>query len=253
MDLFRKSAGYRYMDAFILANVIELATRHFCMRFLDLRNDPGGRTFAQMTHAGRSGARNFAEGSERLMTSFASAMQLLDVARASLCELRDDYNAWIMLHGQAPWAMESDSAQRIYNERLDKPNYGNDINRGVCLHILEQYRKFEPELSGDDSLTRANTLLILISRTVNMMEKYIKTLGSEFTKGGGFRELLSTVRSAARADTGETPAEIPNCPNCGAPRRVRKTLRDNRRFWGCTQYPACHGILEYQDAGRKNR
>jgi hypothetical protein len=77
MDLFRKSAGYRYMDAFVLANVVELGTRHFCVRFLNPKNDPGGRTFAQMTHAGRSGCRNFAEGSERLMTSFASAMDSL--------------------------------------------------------------------------------------------------------------------------------------------------------------------------------
>ena len=83
MDLFRKSAGYRYLDAFVLANVIELATGHFCNRFLNLKNDPGGRTYAQMNHAGRSGCRNFAEGSERLMTSYSTALSLLDVARAS--------------------------------------------------------------------------------------------------------------------------------------------------------------------------
>ena len=59
MDLFRKSAGYRYLDAFILANVVELGTGYFCKRFLDLRNDPSGRTYAQMTHAARSGCRNF--------------------------------------------------------------------------------------------------------------------------------------------------------------------------------------------------
>ena len=67
--LFRKSSGYRYMDAFILANIIELATEHFCTRFLNLQNDPCGKTFAQMTQAARSGSRNFAEGCERLMTS----------------------------------------------------------------------------------------------------------------------------------------------------------------------------------------
>ena len=60
MSLFRKSAGYRYLDAFILANGVELGTRHFCTHFLNLRNDPGSRTFAQMTHAARSGSRNSA-------------------------------------------------------------------------------------------------------------------------------------------------------------------------------------------------
>jgi hypothetical protein len=120
MDLFRKSAGYRYLDAFVLANVVELGTGHFCERFLTLRNDPGGRTYSQMTHAARSGCRNFAEGSERLMTSYATATELLDVARASLCELRDDYLKWLMMQGLAPWAMESPEAQRIYGVRLTR-------------------------------------------------------------------------------------------------------------------------------------
>jgi len=246
MSLFRKSAGYRYLDAFILANVVELATRHFCTAFLNLRNDPGGRTFAQMTHAGRSGARNFAEGSERLMTSYASAMELLDVARASLCELRDDYNAWLMMDWQAPWAMDSAEAQRIYGLRLDKPDYGDDINRGVCLHILAQYRKFEPELSSEGSMVRANTLLILISRTLNMMDKYIKSIGEEFAEQGGFRERLTTVRTEARAGKDGAPEDAPACPQCGAPMCQRKTRKDNRPFWGCSQYPACHGVLEYR-------
>jgi len=95
MELFRKSAGYRFLDAFVLANVVELGTGHFCERFLNLQNDPGGRTCGQMTHAARSGCRNFAEGSERLMTSYSTALELLDVARASLCELRDDFNKWL--------------------------------------------------------------------------------------------------------------------------------------------------------------
>ncbi len=248
MDLFRKSAGYRYLDAFILANVVELGTRHFCTRFLDLRNDPGGRTFGQMTHAARSGSRNFAEGSERLMTSHASALELLDVARASLCELRDDYNAWLMMDWQAPWAMDSAESQRIFGMRLDKPDYGNDINRGVCLHILAQYRKFEVELGSEDSRVRANTLLILISRTLNMMGKYIESIGAEFKEQGGFRERLGTVRSAARAKQEGVSEEGPACPLCKAPMRQRKARKDNRPFWGCTQYPACHGVLDYDKA-----
>jgi four helix bundle suffix protein len=247
MDLFRKSAGYRFLDAFVLANVVELGTRHFCIRFLNARNDPGGRTFAQMTQAGRSGCRNFAEGSERLMTSYASAMELLDVARASLCELRDDYNAWLMMQWQAPWPMAGDEAQRVYKVRLDAPDYGNDVNHGVCLHIMVQYRKFEPEICVEDSLVRANTLLILICRTLNMMDKYIKSIGEEFTKNGGFRERLNTVRTESRAQSDGVPADAPKCPQCGAPMRLRKTRKDSRSFWGCTQYPACRGIMDFQE------
>jgi four helix bundle suffix protein len=250
MELFRKSAGYRFLDAFVLANVVELGTGHFCERFLELRNDPGGRTYAQMTHAARSGCRNFAEGSERLMTSYSTAIELLDVARASLCELRDDYNKWLMMRGQAPWPMASAEAQRIYSMRLDPPEYGDDINRGFCLHVLAQSRKFEPELLADDSLVRANTLLILISRTLNTMDKYIKSVGAEFVEKGGFRERMSTVRGEARTQQdGVAEGEGPKRPQCGASTRLRKTRKDNKPFWGCTGYPACRGVVDFE----KNR
>ncbi|MFZ4397580.1 MAG: four helix bundle suffix domain-containing protein [Kiritimatiellia bacterium] len=251
MELFRKSAGYRFLDAFVLGNVVELGTGHFCERFLNLQNDPGGRTYAQMTHAARSGCRNFAEGSERLMTSYSTALELLDVARASLCELRDDYNKWLMMRGQAPWPMASEEAVRTYSMRLDAPDYGDDINRGFCLHVLAQSRKFEPELLADDSLVRANTLLILISRTLNMMDKYIKSVGAEFVEKGGFRERMSTVRSEARTqqDGVDPQQEGPKCPQCGAPTKLRKTRKDNKPFWGCTGYPACRGVVDFE----KNR
>ena len=252
MALFRKSAGYRYLDAFILANVIELGTGHFCDHFLSLQNDPGGRTYSQMTHAARSGCRNFAEGSERLMTSFSTAIQLLDVARASLCELRDDYNKWLMMKDQAPWPIKSEEAQRIYAVRLDKPDYGDDINRGVCLHILAQYKKFEPELSSDDGVVRANTLLVLISRTLNMLDRYIKHVGDEFMAKGGFRERMTTVRSESRSRREGVPEEGPECPKCGAETRLRRTRKDNKPFWGCSEYPACRGIVDYKE-GPGNR
>ncbi len=243
MDLFRKSAGYRFLDAFVLANVVELGTGHFCKAFLNLRNDPGGRTCSQMTHAARSGCRNFAEGSERLMTSYATATELLDVARASLCELRDDFLKSLLMEGLVPWPMDSPEAQRSYGLRLDKPDYGDDINRGFCLHVLAQYRKFEPELSAPDSSVRANTLLILISRTLNMMDKYIRKIGEEFVEQGGFRERMGSVRSEARAKQDGTAEDGPPCPQCGAATRLRKTRKDNKPFWGCSEYPACRGIV----------
>lgn len=251
MELFRKSAGYRFLDAFVLANVVELGTGHFCNRFLDHRNDPGGRTFAQMTHAARSGCRNFAEGSERLMTSCSTAIELLDVARASLCELRDDYNKWLMMQWQAPWPMQSDAAKRVYGVRLDAPDYGADMNHGVCAHILAQCRKFEPELSSDDGAVRANALLVLITRTLNTLDRYIKSVGEEFVAKGGFRERMSAVRSEARSRDDGAPAEGPKCPECGSPTRLRRTRAGNRPFWGCSGYPACRGVAKYEEGGGK--
>jgi len=243
-ELFHKCGGYRRLDSYTIASIIQLATLAFCRRFLNRTNDPCGRQYDQMTQAARSGVKNLVEGSERMKASLSTAINLMDVGRASLCELRDDYNAWLMLRGQAPWPMDSEEAQRVYAVRLDKPDYGEDVNRGVCLHVLAQYRKFESGLSSEDAQVRANTLLILISRTLNMMDRYIKRVGEEFAEAGGFRERLTTVRSEARARRDGAAEEAPLCPDCGAPMRLRRTRNDNRAFWGCTQYPACHGVRD---------
>ncbi len=54
-------AGYYWLDTWILANVIQLATQDFCKTFLNLQNDPCGRQFDQMTQAARSCTANIAE------------------------------------------------------------------------------------------------------------------------------------------------------------------------------------------------
>jgi hypothetical protein len=69
MNLFAKHGGYRKLDSFTLATVIQLGTWRFCERFLDRKNDPCGRQFDQMTQAARSGRANIVEGSERAGTS----------------------------------------------------------------------------------------------------------------------------------------------------------------------------------------
>jgi restriction system protein len=246
MEIFRKKSGYRWMDVYILANVVELGTCHFCKRFLTLQNDPGGRTFAQMTHAARSGCRNIAEGCERLTTSQSSGIDLVNVAYASLCELRDDYNRWLMLDKQAPWATASEEAQQLYTLRLDPATYTEDINRACCLHILAQYEKFAQWLDSPESRIRANALLILLQRTITMLESYIARLGKEFVEEGGFKERMSTVRSEARAQQQALPEESPACPLCKSAMRLRKTKDGARSFWGCVEYPGCKGVVAFK-------
>jgi four helix bundle protein len=57
--------SYFWLDTWVLANVIQLATQDFCARFLNHTNDPGGRQYDQMTQAARSAPANIAEGNSR--------------------------------------------------------------------------------------------------------------------------------------------------------------------------------------------
>ena len=94
MEISRFS--YYWLDTWVLANVIQLATQDFCIRYLNRTNDPCGRQFDQMTMAARSAPANIAEGSSRHSTSLETEMKLTDVARATLAELANDYQNWLL-------------------------------------------------------------------------------------------------------------------------------------------------------------
>ena len=75
--------SYYWLDTWVLANVIQLATQDFCVSNLNRTNDPCRRQYDQMTHAARSVPANIAEGNSRHSTSKETEMRLTDVARAA--------------------------------------------------------------------------------------------------------------------------------------------------------------------------
>jgi restriction system protein len=50
-NLFGKYGGYRKLDSFTIASIVQLATWCLCTTFLNRRNDPTGCQFDQMTQA----------------------------------------------------------------------------------------------------------------------------------------------------------------------------------------------------------
>ncbi len=115
--------GFYWLDTWVMANVIQLATQDFCSRFLNHSNDPCGRQFDQMTQAARSAPANIAEGNSRHSTSKETEMKLTDVARATLSELANDYLNWLLRHEQLPWSTHSAEYIEVASARLDKPDY----------------------------------------------------------------------------------------------------------------------------------
>ena len=105
--------GFYWLDTWVLANVIQLATQDFCVSFLNHSNDPCGRQFDQMTMAARSAPANIAEGSSRHSTSKETEMKLTDVARATLAELANDYLNWLLRNESIPWSVHSSEYQEV--------------------------------------------------------------------------------------------------------------------------------------------
>jgi len=238
---FSPSSGYRRLDSWVLASVAQFATYGFCAKFLDRKIDPTGRQYDQMTQAARSGKVNIVEGSSRAATSKETEMKLTDVARASLHELRSDYEDWFLRHGKTPWKMNDPESKAVFSLRLDTPDYGEDYVHDSCVHLLAQRARFARWLESDDSFTVANAMIIIIGRAIRMLENQLAAQGETFEREGGFREQLTSVRVEARAQTSQNPV----CPECGKPMRKRQAktgAKAGREFWGCTGYPECKGI-----------
>ena len=189
-----------------------------------------------MTQAARSGRQNIIEGSERSATSKDTEMKLTDVARASLSELRGDYEIWILDRGQLPWSAHSPEAQAVNAISLDPATFTNDIVHESARHALEQRRKYARWLDADDDMVVANAMLIIIGRTLKMLKRQIGAQGAAFEETGGFSERLTARRIEAREKNSEPS---PECPQCGKPMRRRKSAKGE--FWGCSAFPDCKG------------
>ena len=97
-DRLLKSPGDpRKLLAYKKADIIYRLTFRFCERFLR----KGDRTVDQMVQAARSGKQNIIEGVEAAVTSKETELKLVNVARASLGELLEDYRDYRICHESA--------------------------------------------------------------------------------------------------------------------------------------------------------
>ncbi len=245
-ELFDKHGGFRKLHSFTLATIVQLETLRFCRRFLthDHREakeklyDPKGRHYDQMTQAARSGRQNIIEGSERSSTSKDTEMKLTDVARASLSELRGDYEIFIIDRGELPWSAHSPEAKAVNAISIDNAPFTDDMVHESAKHALTQRRKYAHWLNSDNPVTVANAMHLIIGRSLNMLKSQIAAQGKAFEETGGFSERLLTKRLEAREGQRATEPS-PDCPQCQQPMRRRKSAKGE--FWGCTAYPDCKG------------
>src|SRR5260221_13398763 len=91
--------GYRKLKSFQVAQLVYDVTVRFCDRYIS----PRSRTHDQMVQAARSGVQNIAEGSQASGTSKKMELKLTNVARASLEELRLDYEDFLRQRSLPLW------------------------------------------------------------------------------------------------------------------------------------------------------
>ncbi len=241
-NLIQKHGGYRHLHSFTFATIIHLETTAFCKRFIPWQSDQLGKTSGQMIGAARSGRQNIIEGSERSATSKETEIKLTDVARASLAELLGDYEIFLADQNSIPWSKNDENSKAVYSIML--PDFSDN---GDTLHEYWKYyhnvtKVFDPYLRHDDSIVVANTMIIIILRTMAMLSAQIRAQSKRFLEEGGFRERMYQSRAENRGQQAAPDSDAPNCPLCECIMIKRSSAKGE--FWGCSTFPKCKGTRE---------
>lgn len=205
--LIPKHGGYRNLKSFQVAQLVYDVTVRFCDRYIDKKS----RTHDQMVQAARSGVQNIAEGSVASGTSKKMELKLTNVAKASLAELRLDYEDFLRQRELALWARDdprrralvarrcatADDVARWVKETAEHGAYGQDGQSGAgSIQSIQSI--LYPEIS-------ANAALVLIGVAAALLDRQVGAQASAFEQEGGFTERLYRSRRANRGKGSERP------------------------------------------------
>lgn len=190
-----KHGGYRKLKSFQVAQLVYDVTVRFCDKYIDRRS----RTHDQMVQAARSGVQNIAEGSVASGTSKKMELKLTNVAKASLEELRLDYEDFLRQRGLPLWSKDDPRRKALVACRCSnadevaawvKEMAKNGPDGQHSKSILSIQSMF-PEIS-------ANAALVLIGVASTLLDRQVAAQAAAFETDGGFTERLYKTRQARR-------------------------------------------------------
>lgn len=184
--LLLPSGGYARLKSFRLARLIYDITVHFTELYIPADS----RTRDQMIQAARSGVQNIAEGSVGAATSAKLELNLYNVARASLEELRLDYQDYLRQHGCPVWTRDSALYRDFVALRIsDKAGFRDFIRRAENEASSVQIR-----ITPYKSVLVANAILLLIDTASFFLKRQISSKSKTFLNNGGFAERMHNMR-----------------------------------------------------------
>lgn len=213
--------------------VYDLTVR-FCSLYLEKRS----RTVDQMVQAARSGVQNIAEGSMASGTSKKTELKLTNVARASLEELRLDYEDFLRqrelplwnpnhpalmrfkarrcssLEDVRAWVEEEKKREKSGQTRTNTDRQGlthgkagheqrgDSSGQSMSVSACPCSSTSSPSPSVcPSSAFVANAALSLLNLCSYLLGRQIAAQAEAFEREGGFTERLYRVRSARRCNS----------------------------------------------------
>ena len=171
--------GYKNLITYQKSEIIYDGTIYFTKRFFQ-RYD---RTIDQMVQAARSGKQNIVEASMASGTSKEMEIKLTNVARASLEELKIDYQDFLRTNKLPIW----------------------DINHRLTIRFRElnktpnaTYETYQKAIEHEQPEICANSMICLINIVSYLLSQQIKSLEKAFMNEGGLKERMTKARLETR-------------------------------------------------------
>lgn len=177
-ELFANTGHYKNLLSYQKADIIYQITYDFCSRFLQ----KGDRTIDQMVQAARSGKQNIVEGCAASSTSSKTEIRLINVAKASLQELLEDYEDYLKTRHHRQWergSREFEAMRQLGREHNDADYFMNLV-------------------ATRPPQTIANMAIILINQADYLLFRQLQRLENDFIETGGFSERMVAARRKQR-------------------------------------------------------
>ncbi|AKJ63374.1 hypothetical protein L21SP4_00088 [Kiritimatiella glycovorans] len=203
--LIPKHGGYRNLKSFQVAEVVYDLTVRFCEKYIDRFS----RTRDQMVQAARSGRQNSAEGSMASATSKKTELKLTGVAKASLEELRLDYEDYLRQHNLPIRDRNDPRRVALIGARPasadDVATWAVAVKSGHCGPHGQDGHALGSASTGSTMSTEsafpeiaANGALALIAVSTSLLDRRMKAQARAFEEDGGFTERLYRTRTRRR-------------------------------------------------------
>ena len=178
-SVLKQQANWDALFFYQKSDVIYQLTFAFCDRFIHLYKD---RTRDQVIQAARSCKQNIVEGLADGVTSTEMQLKLLNVARASLKETREDFEDYL-------------KSRHLLFYRKGEDRYDKMLSYCRYHNKLEDYEPFFSKWSDEEMCNCAITLCHMVDK---MLMSFLAKLDREFVTEGGFKERMYKARTGYR-------------------------------------------------------
>lgn len=178
-SVLKQQANWDALFFYQKSDVIYQLTFAFCDRFIHLYKD---RARDQVIQAARSCKQNIVEGLADGVTSTEMQLKLLNVARASLKETREDFEDYL-------------KSRHLLFYRKGEDRYDKMLSYCRYHNKLEDYEPFFSKWSDEEMCNCAITLCHMVDK---MLMSFLAKLDREFVTEGGIKERMYKARTGYR-------------------------------------------------------